>query len=145
LLRRRAEARLWQERRDGTTVRRFVGREPVSSVGRLTLARVLMNEGDRDGAAREVRAVWQSAELSAEMESAVLETFTDMLSPADHVARMDRRLGAKDFGAAMRAAKRVGDDRVAIVKACIAAEAGSNCKFGGRHETRSEESERKYM
>ena len=125
LLRRRAEARLWQERRDGTTVRRFVGKEPASSVGRLALARVLMNEGDRDGAAREVRAVWQSAELSAEMESAVLDTFTDMLSRADDVARMDRRLGAKDFGAAMRAAKRVGDDRVAIVKACIAAEAKS--------------------
>ena len=50
-------------------------------------------------------------------------TFT--LSRADHVARMDRRLGAKDFGAAMRAAKRAGDDRVAIVKACIAAEAKS--------------------
>jgi soluble lytic murein transglycosylase len=125
LLRRSAEARLWQERRDGTTVRRFVGNEPVSSVGRLALARVLMNEGDRDGAAREVRAVWQSAELSGEMESAVLDTFTDMLSPADHVARMDRRLGAKDFGAAMRAAKRAGDDRVAIVKACIAAETKS--------------------
>ena len=125
LLRRRAEARLWQERRDGTTVRRFVGKEPASSVGRLAVARVLMNGGDRDGAAREVRAVWQSAELSAEMESAVLDTFTDMLSRADDVARMDRRLGAKDFGAAMRAAKRVGDDRVAIVKACIAAEAKS--------------------
>ncbi|HWX36369.1 MAG TPA: lytic transglycosylase domain-containing protein, partial [Steroidobacteraceae bacterium] len=125
LLRRSAEARLWQERRDGTTVRRFVGKEPVSSVGRLTLARVLMNEGDRDGAAREVRAAWQSAELSAEMESAVLDTFTDTLSRADHVARMDRRLGAKDFGAAMRSAKRVGDDQVAIVKACIAAEAKS--------------------
>jgi soluble lytic murein transglycosylase len=80
LLRRSAEARLWQERRDGTTVRRFVGSEPVSSVGRLALARVLMNEGDRDGSAREVRAVWQSAELSTEMESAVLDTFTDMLS-----------------------------------------------------------------
>jgi hypothetical protein len=125
LLRRRAEARLWQERRDGNTVRRFVGNEPVSSVGRLALARVLMNEGNRDGAAREVRAVWQLAELSAEMESAVLDTFTDMLSRADHVARMDRRIGAKDFGAAMRAAKRAGDDRVAIVKACIAAEAKS--------------------
>ena len=125
LLRRRAEARLWQERHDGTTVRRFVGKEPASSVGRLALARVLMNEDDRDGAAREVRAVWQSAELSAEMESAVLDTFTDMLSRTDDVARMDRRLGAKDFGAAMRAAKRAGDDRVAIVKACIAAEAKS--------------------
>ena len=125
LLRRRAEARLWQERHDGTTVRRFVGKEPATSVGRLALARVLMNEDDRDGAAREVRAVWQSAELSAEMESAVLDTFTDMLSRTDDVARMDRRLGAKDFGAAMRAAKRAGDDRVAIVKACIAAEAKS--------------------
>ncbi|MGB8604819.1 tetratricopeptide repeat protein, partial [Bradyrhizobium sp.] len=125
LLRRRAEARLWQERHDGTTVRRFVGKEPASSVGRLALARGLMNEGDRDGAAREVRAVWQSAELSAEMESAVRDTFTDMLSRADDVARMDRRLGAKDFSAAMRAAKRAGDDRVAIVKACIAAEAKS--------------------
>jgi peptidoglycan lytic transglycosylase len=125
LLRRRAEARLWQERHDGTTVRRFVGKEPATSVGRLALARVLMNEDDRDGAAREVRAVWQPAELSAEMESAVLDTFTDMLSRTDDVARMDRRLGAKDFGAAMRAAKRAGDDRVAIVKACIAAEAKS--------------------
>jgi soluble lytic murein transglycosylase len=125
LLRRSAEVRLWQERRDGTTVRRFVGNEPVSSVGRLALARVLMKEGDRDGAVREVRAVWQSAELSAEMESAVLDTFTDMLSPADYLARMERRLGAKDFSAAMRAAKRVSDDQIAIVKACIAAESKS--------------------
>src|SRR6476660_2036844 len=39
LLRRRAEARLWQERRDGTTVHRFMGNEPVSSVGRLALTR----------------------------------------------------------------------------------------------------------
>ena len=125
LFRRRAEARLWQERRDGTTVRHFVGEEPASSVGRLALARVLMSEGDRDGAAREVRAVWRSAELSAEMESAVLETFHDLLTRADHMARMDRRIGAKDFGAAMRAAKRVDDDQVAIVKACTAAEAKS--------------------
>ena len=125
LLRRRAEARLWQERRDGATVRRFVGEEPTSAVGRLALARVLMSEGDRAGAEREVRAVWRSAELSAEMEAAVLAAFRDVLTRADHVARMDRRIGAKDFGAAMRAAKRVGDDQVAIVKACAAAEAKS--------------------
>ena len=125
LFRRRAEARLWQDRHDGTTVRQFFREEPASSVGRLALARVLMSEGDRDGAAREVRAVWRSAELSAEMESAVLETFHDLLTRADHMARMDRRIGAKDFGAAMRAAKRVDDDQVAIVKACTAAEAKS--------------------
>jgi soluble lytic murein transglycosylase len=111
LLRRRAEARLWQERSDGTTVRRLVNKDPTSSVGQLALARVLMNEGNRDAAAQEVRAVWHSAELSADMESAVLDTFADVLSRADNVARMDRRLGAKDFGGAMRAAKRVGDDQ----------------------------------
>ena len=39
---------------------------------------------------------------------------------------MDRRIGAKDFGGAMRAAKRLADGRVAIVKACEAAVANSN-------------------
>ena len=48
------------------------------------------------------------------------------ITPADHTARMDRRIGAKDFGAAMRAAKRLGDREVAIVKACSAAEANSS-------------------
>jgi soluble lytic murein transglycosylase len=125
LLRRRAEARLWQERRDVETVRRFVGEKPVGPMGRLALARVAMQEGDHATAESEVRAVWQSAALSAELEAAVLAAFPDVLTRADHVARMDRRIGARDFSAAMRAAKRVGDDRVAIVKACSAVMAKS--------------------
>ena len=125
LLRRRAEARLWQERRDGATVRRFVGDKPTSALGRLALARVEMAEGDRASAESEVRAVWQSASLTAETETAVLAAFPDVLTRADHVARMDRRIGAKDFGAATRAAKHLGEDYAAIVKACSAAEAKS--------------------
>jgi len=125
LLRGRAEARLWQERRDGVTVRGFVGQAPTSALGRLALARVEMGEGNRIHAENEVRAVWRSDQLSAEQEAAALAAFPDVLTPADHVARMDRRIGAKDFGAAMRAAKRAGDDQVAIVKACAAAEAKS--------------------
>jgi len=125
LLRRRAEARLWQERRDAATVRRFLGEQPASALGRLALARVLLGEGDHAGAEREVRAVWWSAEMSEGLEAAVLDTFRDELTPADHIARMDRRIGAKDFGAAMRAAKRLGTGQVAIVKACDAAEANS--------------------
>jgi soluble lytic murein transglycosylase len=130
LLRRRAEAKLWQEQHDGATVRRFVGEETSGPLGRLALARVLMSEGDRDGAAREVRAVWRSAELSPDIESGVLDAFRNVLTPTDNVARMDRRIGARDFGAAMRAAKRVGDAQVAIVKACAAAEAKS-ARAGG--------------
>ncbi len=106
LLRRRAEARLWQERRDAATVRRFVGEQPASALGRLAIARVLRNEGDRAGASREVHTVWQSAELSAGLEGAITDAFGDDLTAADDIARMDRRIGAKDFNAATRAANR---------------------------------------
>ena len=117
---------VWQERRDGATVRRFIGEAPSSPIGRLALARMEMGEGNRTIAESEVRAVWRSAQLSPELETAVLAAFPDVLTRADHLARMDRRIGAKDFSAATRAAKRVGPDQVAIVKACIAAEGKSH-------------------
>ena len=125
LLRQRAEARLWKEQRDAATVHRFFSEQPVSAFGRLALARVLLGEGDRAGTEREVRAVWQSTEMSVELEATVAEAFHDMLTPVDHTVRMDRRIGAKDFGAAMRAAKRLGPAQVAIVKACEAAAANA--------------------
>jgi soluble lytic murein transglycosylase len=124
-LRRRAEARLWQEGRDASTVRRFVGEQPATVAGRLAVARVLLAEGDRAGASRQVRAVWQSSELSAELEAAIVSTFFGALTTDDDVARMDRRIGAKDFGAATRAAKRLGSAQMAIVKACEAVEGNS--------------------
>jgi soluble lytic murein transglycosylase len=126
LLRRDAEAKLWQDRRNAATVRAFFATEkPTSPLGKLALARVLLSTGDRAGAAAEVRAVWRSAQLYPATETAVLRTFPDELTGADDVVRMDRRIGAQDFDAAMRVAKRLGDDQVAIVKACIAAEANS--------------------
>jgi soluble lytic murein transglycosylase len=124
-LRRRAEARLWQEGRDASTVRRFVGEQPATVAGRLAVARVLLAEGDRAGASRQVRAVWQSSELSAELEAAIVSTFPGELTTDDDVARMDRRIGAKDFGAATRAAKRLGSAQIAIVKACEAVDGNS--------------------
>src|SRR4051812_17053848 len=123
---RRAEARLWQQRSDATTVRGFTGDRPASVKGRLALARVLLGEGDREGAGRQVREAWRSEELSERLEAEVLEAFRDLLSSEDHRARMDRRIGAKDISGAMRAARRLGSDDVAIVKACaaVAANAG---------------------
>jgi soluble lytic murein transglycosylase len=121
LLRRRAEARLWQERGDPTTVRRFTGDRPTSTKGRLALARALLVEGDRDGAERWVREVWRSEEMSERLETEVLDTFHDLLTREDHRARMDKRIGAKDFSGASRAAQRLGSDELSIVKACVAA------------------------
>jgi soluble lytic murein transglycosylase len=121
LLRRRAEARLWQERSDAATVHSFTGDRPASARGQLALARVLLAEGDRDGAGRALRAAWRSEELSERVETEALETFRDLLTRDDHRARMDKRIGAKDLSGAMRAAKRLGSDEVSIVKACAAA------------------------
>jgi soluble lytic murein transglycosylase len=119
-MRRRAEARLWQERSDAATVHGFTGDRPASAKGRFALARVLLAEGDRDGAGRQVREAWRSEELSERSEADALEIFRDLLTREDHRARMDRRIGAKDFPGAMRAARRLGSDDLSIVKACIA-------------------------
>jgi soluble lytic murein transglycosylase len=119
-LRRRAEARLWQERGDAAKVRGFTGDAPISARGKLALARVKLNEGDRDGAGQLVRDAWRSDELSDRVEAEVLEMFKDLLTPYDHRARMDKRIGAKDLAGARRAAKLLGDDGLAIVKACSA-------------------------
>jgi soluble lytic murein transglycosylase len=115
LFRRRAEVRLWQEQSDAATVRRFTAGQPASAKGRFALARVLLAEGDRDGAARLVREAWRSEELSERAEAEAFETFRDLLTRDDHRARMDKRIGAKDFSGASRAARRLGDDDRAIV------------------------------
>jgi soluble lytic murein transglycosylase len=123
LMRKRAEARLWQERSDAATVRNFVGDQPTSAKGRFALARVLLAEGDRDGAGSLVRQTWRSDKLSERSETDAFELFRDLLTREDHRARMDNRIGAKDFSGAKRAAQRLGGDELAIVKACAAANA----------------------
>jgi soluble lytic murein transglycosylase len=120
LMRRRAEARLWQERSDAATIRNFVGDRPTSAKGRFALARVLLAEGDRDGAASLVRQSWRSDELSERSEADAFELFRDLLTREDHRARMDKRIGAKDLSGARRAAQRLGSDELSIVKACAA-------------------------
>ncbi|PSO18594.1 lytic transglycosylase domain-containing protein [Bradyrhizobium sp. MOS002] len=120
LLRRRAEARLWQEKADAATVHKFTMDRPTSAKGKFALARVLTTEGDSDRAARLVREAWRTDELSERSEEDAYEAFRDLLTSEDHRARMDKRLGAKDYAAARRAAKRLGEDALAIVKACAA-------------------------
>ena len=119
-LRRRAEGRLWEERSDAATVRGFVGDRPLSAKGKFALARVLLAEGDREGAVRLVREAWRSEELTERSEADALEAFRDLLTREDHRARMDKRIGAKDLAGARRAAQRLGSEEIAIVKACAA-------------------------
>src|SRR5712691_10418240 len=87
-LRRRAEARLWQERADAATVRSFTGGQPESARGRFALARGLLAEGDRTGAQSQLREAWPSEELSERVEADALDAFRDILTREDYRARM---------------------------------------------------------
>ena len=118
LFRRRAENALWNDGVDDRTVRAFFAKhQPSTAKGRFMLARTLLAQGDRDAAAALVRYAWRNDECSGEVEKRVLEMFGDMLTPADHKARMEHRFYADDVAGGMRAAERLGGNEVALGKA----------------------------
>jgi soluble lytic murein transglycosylase len=121
LLRRRAEAMLWQEQDDPAFVRAaFAKQQPLSSKGRLALARALLAFGDRAGAQAQVREAWRNDALSMEIEDQILDSFSDLLTTADHKVRMDMRFYVEDVDAGLRAASHLGPTAQAIAKAWAA-------------------------
>jgi len=130
-LRRRAEAALWDDRRDDAAVLNWFRNEtPLSYKGKLVLARAMLARGDRANAERLVREAWLDTDLtSSGMESAVLDQFGALLRPSDHKARMDALLYGGDRDAALRAAHRLGSDQMALARARIAvSKRASNAK-----------------
>jgi soluble lytic murein transglycosylase len=120
-LRRRAEAALWDDRRDDATVLAWFENEtPLSAKGRFSLARALIARGDRANAERHVRDAWRGDSMSADTESQALDMFGALLTPGDHKARMDLLLYGSETEAALRAAKRLGGAQLALAKARIA-------------------------
>ena len=121
LLRRRAEARLWQERSDAATVRGFIGDRPTSAKGKFALARVLLAEGDREGAARLVarRLADRTNCRSARRARPTRPSTTS--SPATTTGRAWTSASAPRISRAPGAPrKHLGGDELAIVKACAA-------------------------
>jgi soluble lytic murein transglycosylase len=121
-LRRRIEAALWDDHRDDSTVWSwFENESPLSAKGKFALARVMLARGDRANAERLVRDAWRNDSMSEDTESTALDLFGALLTPGDHKARMDFMLYGSEQDAALRAAKRLGANQVALAKARIAA------------------------
>ena len=118
LFRRRAENALWNDGVDAAAVRTFFAKKtPSTAKGHYVLARVLLAQGDRDGAAALVKHAWRRDDCSAEVEKKVLEMFGGMLTAADHKVRMETRFYAGDAAAGMRAAERLGGNELVIARA----------------------------
>ena len=121
LLRRRAEATLWTDRLDPAFVRAFFSKEkPTTAKGKFALARALLLLGDRAAAQSIVREAWRYEAFSGDLESMALDVFKDVLTPADHKARMDMRLYAEDVEGALHSADRAGGYAPVIAKARVA-------------------------
>jgi soluble lytic murein transglycosylase len=118
MMRKRAEAGLWDEKRDPAAVRAFFGAgKPTTAKGRFALARALMAQGDRAGAAQYAREAWRGDTLSNDLQRQAEETFGEFLTRADHKARMERLFYAGENEDAMRIAKRLGGVDLVIANA----------------------------
>jgi soluble lytic murein transglycosylase len=121
LLRRRAEATLWSDRPDPASVRSFFGKEkPITTKGKFALARALLLQGDQPAAQSLVREAWRNDAFANDLESPALDVFNDLITAADHKARMDMRLYADDVDGGSRSANRAGGNAPVIAKARIA-------------------------
>ena len=118
MLRRRAESALWDERRSADTLRNFfASSKPMTAKGKFALARALLAQGDTPAAAQLVRQAWREDTCSSAVERAVMDTFGDMLTRADHKARMDRRFYDDEPDAGMRMAQLLGGTDLLIGRA----------------------------
>jgi soluble lytic murein transglycosylase len=121
LLRRRAEAMVWQEQAEPASVRAiFAKDQPLTAKGRFALARALLASGDRSGAQAQLREAWRNEALPSDLEDQVLDLFKDLLTPTDHKVRMDMRFYVEDVDAGLRAANRISPTALAIGKAWAA-------------------------
>jgi soluble lytic murein transglycosylase len=118
ILRRRAEAVMWQEHVDPQAVTAFfAGEPPHTTKGHFALARALLTKGDVAGAAAALRDSWRNDGFSADLEEQARETFAGLITPADDAARMNARLYAEDDDAGVRAAHHLDAVALAIAKA----------------------------
>jgi len=121
-LRRRLEASLWDDKREDEVVWSWFENEtPISAKGKLALAKVMLDRGDRANARRLVRDAWRTDPMTEETEDAALDMFGPLITPGDQKARMDAfGYTTENELAALRAAKRLGAGYVALVKARLA-------------------------
>jgi soluble lytic murein transglycosylase len=121
LLRRRAEAALWQNPPDPQTVIAFFADDPPRSAkGHFALARALLMRGEAARASAILHEAWRSDAFSSDLEGQAREAFAGLITPADDAARMDARLYAEDEDAALRAARHLDAAAMAVAKARIA-------------------------
>ena len=123
----RAEILLYENGTPAAVAAHFANRQPISPEGRAALARLLLSQGDKKGAAEQVRAAWTSKTLRPETEKRIASEFAALLGSDDHLARLWTMVVAHQPEQALRASSYLPREyRTAALaaKALIARELG---------------------
>ena len=93
--------------------------KPVSDSATIELAEAYVASGRQKDAATLIRSFWRNEDFSRSDEKTILSEFGDLLTAADHKARMDRLLYDGQSDDALRVAALIGKDQLALAKAVV--------------------------
>lgn len=99
----------------------FESREPITGEGKVQLARALFAVGRREDGEARLRDAWINHNFSLAEERRLLRTYGARLTRADHAARVDRLLWARQVTNARRVFSRLAaaDRRTAEARAAL--------------------------
>ena len=118
LMRRRAEQALQRMNADPEEiVAAFANTKPGSDEGLVLLTGALVSTGRTKDAAALLRPRWRKDSFSASTEATILAKFGNLLTPADHKARMDMFLYNDDAAEGLTVARMLGSDMQALAAA----------------------------
>lgn len=94
----------------------FGERDPLTAPGAIKLLGALKSSGQAERAKRVAVQAWVALDFSKEQETDFLARFKDLLTPADHIARLDRLLWDDQPEQATRMLKRVDEAHALLGK-----------------------------
>ena len=111
MLMKRAEQSLYKNREPADRVlAHFAKHQPISTEGRLALARANISSGNTQAARELIKKVWNDPTVDAALEKSIASEFGSLLGADDHKRRMWRMVYAQETNAAIRNSKRLGGD-----------------------------------
>lgn len=95
----------------------FAERDPLTAPGAIKLLGALRSSGQNERAQRVAANAWINLDFSKDQEADFVARFKDLLSPADHLARLDRLLWDDMPEQATRMLRRVDEPHARLAKA----------------------------
>ena len=104
----------------------FGPKDPVTPQGAMALAAALRATGQPDAAAVAIRKAWRTLTFDDSTQAAILARFSDILTPADHIAREDFLLYGAQGGAAQALLPLLPTDQRAVALTRMAVRRGDS-------------------